>query len=350
MAKFPFFIISWGLMNQRTISFLTLIGPPLVVHNRVYVLAHNRGPLTAASIRVTAIITNASTVLSPLPLGYSTNMQSGTPIPGPDWPTLGSVVLNNLRPNFPQVAALGLPSNILSLPASLPGQYHFCFLTFIHSSADPFVATETNPAVLTVQEGKVAQKNLHIVPFVGTPPPAPGVGTGLWVRLDVTGFTLKEKGMIDLIFDLRNFPGLLYLLVPDKLLPEKEWKEQKDFISGSKDITKRWYSQYSKQVERLFWEGKYDKRDLERLTAAMKAVSKNSVLRPRTTSKISTLVKIKIPLANNSRHTIFIRIDAPKNALVGQSWNFSMTQRDSKTGVIQGGADYSVHINKSIEK
>lgn len=323
------------------------IDPPLVVHNRVYVLVHNRGPLVAATVRVTAAITNASTVLSPLPAGYAANIQAGTSLPGPDWHSLGSVMLSNLRPGFPQVAAFDLPSNLLPLPASLPGQSHFCLLSFVHSSADPFVATETNPDLLTVNERKVAQKNLHLVQFVGTPP-APGTGTGTWARLDVTGFLLKEKGSIDLVFDLRGFPGSLYLLIPSELLPLKSRKSQKDFVVGPKTITANWYKKYSKQIERLYWEGKYNKVDYERLTAAMKAVSKNTVLQPRNTLTTSTLTRIS--LTNKSRYTIFLRIDPPKNAQIGQSWHISVTQRDSSTGTIQGGADYVVNINKPLKK
>jgi len=323
------------------------IDPPLVVHNRVYVLAHNRGPLTAASVRVTAVITNASTVLSPLPAGYTANVQLGTSLPGPDWQTLGSVVLNNLRPGFPQVVAFDLPSNMLPLPASLPGQSHFCLLSFVHSTADPFTATETNPDVLTIHERKVAQRNLHIVQFAGTPP-VPGAGTGTWARLDVTGFLFKEKGSIDLVLDLKGFPGSLYLLIPNDLLPLKDRKSQKDFVLGSKTITRKWYKQYSQEVERLYWEGKYDKADYEHLMASMKKVSNNAVIQPRSKSTTPTLTRIS--LTNRRRYTIFIRIDPPKNAQIGQSWSFSITQRDSRTGTIQGGADYGIYINKPLTK
>ena len=57
------------------------IDPPQVVHNRLYALVHNRGPLPAASLRVMAAVTNASTVLRPLPAGYTANVQAGSPLP-----------------------------------------------------------------------------------------------------------------------------------------------------------------------------------------------------------------------------------------------------------------------------
>jgi photosystem II stability/assembly factor-like uncharacterized protein len=323
------------------------IDPPLVVHNRVYVLVHNRGPMTASSVRVLTAITNASTVLNPLPSGYAANIQAGTALAGPDWITLGTVNLSNLRPGFPQVAAFDLPSNILPMPASLPGQSHFCLLTFLHSSADAFTAAEQNVDILTIQERKVAQKNLHIVQFIGTPPPA-GKGIGNWARLDITGFLFEEGGMIDLVFDLRIFPGKLHLLVPEELLPDSEFETQKDFAVLPNTLAKKWYKKYSVDAKRLYREGKFRKDDYEYLESAMKSVSERPVLEPR--SKVGLPILTKLKLKSKSRYTIFFRIDPPRGAEIGQSWNFSIIQRDSITGKIHGGAEYSVRINRPAKK
>jgi hypothetical protein len=143
------------------------IEPPRIIHNRVYVLIHNRGPFIANSVRVLAAITDASTSLKLLPLGYNTDIQANTPLSGPDWITLGTVTLNNLRPGFPQVAIFDLPSNLLPSPATLSDQSRFCLLSFIHSNDDPFTATERNVDILSNQEPKVARKDLNIVQFVG---------------------------------------------------------------------------------------------------------------------------------------------------------------------------------------
>jgi len=117
-----------------------------------------------------AAVTNASTALNSLPEGYAASIQAGDPLPGSDWTTLGTVELINLRPGFPQVAAFDLPSNVLPLPASLPGQSHFCLVAFVHSDSDPYTSTERQVDPLTIQERKVGQKNLEIVQFIGTPP------------------------------------------------------------------------------------------------------------------------------------------------------------------------------------
>src|SRR5262249_35438831 len=147
------------------------IGLPEVVHDRLYALVHNRGPLPEPTVQVMAAVTNASTVLKPLPSGYTADVQAGSPLSGTDWTTLGVVTLTDLRPGFPQVAASHLPPPVLPIPASLPGQSHYCSLVLLHSASDPYTSTERVVDALTVAERKVAQKNLHIVQFVGTPPP-----------------------------------------------------------------------------------------------------------------------------------------------------------------------------------
>jgi photosystem II stability/assembly factor-like uncharacterized protein len=323
------------------------VAPPAVIHNRVYVLVHNRGPLIATSVYVMVAVTNASTVLNPLPAGYTANIQAGTPLPGPDWTTLGTVTLSNLRPGFPQVAAFDLPSNILPLPASLPGQSHYCLLAFAHSVDDPYTATEKNVDPLTIQERKVGQKNLHLVEFIGTPPP-PKTWLGIWARLDITGFLFRKTGIIDLVFDLRRFPGKIRLLVPEALVPDILLGNQKDFATEPNPLVEKWNSQYLRGAKRLLHEGKFRQGDFDSLINAMKLVAKRPVLVPRITSHQPTL--IKIPIGAKDRHTIFLRIDPPLRARVGQSWEFSVIQRDSKTKKTQGGATYSVRINRPPAK
>jgi hypothetical protein len=139
----------------------------------IYVLVHNRGPLIANSVHVLAAITNVSTPPKLLPLGYTENIKAGTSLSGSDWTTVGTATLTDLRPGYPQVAVFDLSSNLLPQPSSLANQSDICLLVFIHSEDDPFTATEQNIDLLAIQERKVAQKNLHVVQFVGTPPAPP---------------------------------------------------------------------------------------------------------------------------------------------------------------------------------
>ena len=310
------------------------IAPPQIVHNRVYVEVHNRGPLDVATLQVTAAITNASTVLRPLPTGYTASLQAGTGIPGPDWVTLGVVTLTNLRPGLPEIAYFDLPSNLLPLPASLPGQSHFCLLAFLHSTEDPFTATQTSVDTLTVQERKVGQRNLHIVEFVGTPPA--GSARGGWAMLEV-GAPRRFRGRIDLIIDASSFPGRVHLVVPPRLL---KGVDTKDFRAGSKDQVQRWGKQHLEEAQRIYWEGKYPEQQYARMVQAIKAVLGQPMLTPRSQRKPAVLGGLE--LSAKDRHDVFFRIDPPKGAKPGQAFGFDVVQRDARKGVVQGGATYMV--------
>lgn len=323
------------------------IAPPLIVHNRVYVEVHNRGRVDAASVRVMTAITNASTVLNPLPAGYEVNVQTGTPFSDPNWVTIGITTLTNLRAGFPQIAAFDLTSNLLPLPASLPGQSHYCLVAFLHSTQDPYTSTQHNVDLLTVQDRKVGQKNLHILEFIGTPPP-PGKGLGMWARLDINGFLFKERGLIDLVFDARRFPGTIQFVAPERLMKSQSLKDQRDFVVGSNKLVKQWYQEFGKRAERLYWEGKYSKENFRSLLEAMKLVAGQPLLRAQGKEGLSIVHRVAIN--PQDRHTIFLRIDPPAGAKIGSAYEFSIVQRDARSGQVQGGASYRVVINRPAKK
>jgi hypothetical protein len=164
----------------------------------------------------------------------------------------------------------------------------------------------------------------------------------MWARLDVTGYLFKDSGTIDLLFDLRRFPGILSIVLPGKLLSADRVKMQRDFSPKPFSIVKNWHDQFSKLAERLHWEGKHAQEDYSRLRIALKQVSKQPVLQPR--QGVSTLRQLSI--RSQDRHTMFFRIDPPKKAKVGDSWEFSIIQQESRTKTVQGGADYVVRINR----
>jgi len=165
--KIDFFQFHESVMDGR--DRVATTNPPIVIKNRVYVLVHNRGPFTANSVRVYTAITNASTAINPLPTGYTTNIQQGTLLTGPDWITLGSIMLTNLRPGFPQVAAFDLPSTLLPTPGNLSSNSNFCLLAFVHSPEDPFTTSEQDINILANQDRKTARKDFKVVKFIGTP-------------------------------------------------------------------------------------------------------------------------------------------------------------------------------------
>jgi hypothetical protein len=137
--------------------------PAAVITTRVYVQVHNRGVTPASGVRVMLLVAEASTGPPPLPPGYSSNLQSGTPITTPSWRTVGSVTLDDLRVGFPKIAAFDLTSDLLSPSANLAGSDQHCVLALVHHPLDPFTATETAIDPLSTNERKAAHKRLTVV-------------------------------------------------------------------------------------------------------------------------------------------------------------------------------------------
>jgi hypothetical protein len=106
---------------------------------------------------------------------------------------------------------------------------------------------------------------------------------------------------------------------------------------------RKWYDAYSKEAKRLFIEAKYPKQQYDHLVNAMKAVVKQ---KPLSASGGGIYTITGLPLAPNDRHTIFMRIDPPRDARIGSSWDFDVQQWDGQRGNVQGGSRYRVVINK----
>lgn len=316
------------------------IDPPAIVHNRVYVEVHNRGRVDT-NVQVMAAITNAATGLN-LPAGYTANVVAGTPLPGTAWTTLGVRNVTNLHAGSPQIVAFDLPSNVLPLPASLPGNSHYCMVVFLHSTQDAFTSTQPNVDLLTVADRKVGQKNLHIVQFIGTPPP-PATGPGMWGTLIVRGTFFKKRGLFDLVIDARDFPGTLYFVLPPPIFPKDRAKQARGMKAGSKAVVGRWFEKHKKDAENLYHTAKYSEQQYKMLTGAMEKVKAQSplVFRGGGAGQITGL-----PISPKDEHVIFFRIDPPANTRVGSVFEFDISQRDSKTGAPQGASHYRVVVNK----
>ncbi|HYY80778.1 MAG TPA: hypothetical protein VFD04_16585 [Actinomycetes bacterium] len=129
---------------------------------------------------------------------------------------------------------------------------------------------------------------------------------------------------------------------PDELLPRAP--RRKGFRSGDPAIVKRWVERHRQDAERLQWEGKFAKQDLERLLQAMQLVEGR---RPVEVQAGATATLRNLGIAPGAIHTIFLRIDPPPKAKAGDAWEFSVVQRDAATGAVQGGADYAVRVNRA---
>jgi hypothetical protein len=316
------------------------ISPPPTVHHRVYVEVHNRGRVDATNVRVMAAITNAGTGLS-LPAGYTANVIAGTPLPGPKWTTLQVAVIPEVRAGYPGVAFFDLPSTVLPLPASLPGNSHYCMVVFLHSAEDPFTSTERNVDLLALADRKVGQKNLHIVEFVGTPPP-PGTGLGVWAMLLVQGGNLSARRLIDLVVDARQFPGTLGLVLPPPLFPKDPVAQATEFSLGSSNSVNRWVENHTSTAERLFHEAKYPKEQFALLLDGMKAVVGQ---RPLALPGGQVASIRDLPLTPSKEHAVFIRVDLPTGTKIGSSFSFDITARDSETAELLGGSRYLAVVN-----
>jgi hypothetical protein len=317
--------------------------PPPTVHNRVYVEVHNRGRVDATSVQVMAVVTNAATGLA-LPAGYTANIQAGTPLPGPKWITLGVVTIPVVRAGFPRVVHFDLPSTVLPMPASLPGNSHWCMLAFVHAAQDGFTSTIPNADALTLADRKVGQKNLHLVEFVGTPP-APGTGPGVWAMLLVRGVHFKESGRFDLVIDGRGFPGTLLLALPPPLLPAKPAEQVKGLREGSAALVKRWIDGYTPVAKRLFHEAKYPEDQYKLLSQSMTRVAGQTPL----ALSGGAVGEIRgLPIKAKDEFALFVRVDPPRGAKVGSAWQFDIQQRDSANGRLLGGSRYSVVVNGAV--
>jgi len=313
--------------------------PPPTVHNRVYVEVHNRGRVDA-DVQIMAAITNAATGLM-LPVGYTANITAGTPLSGTKWITLGVKSVTGLRAGAPRIVNFDLPSTSLPLPASLPGNSHFCTVVFLHSLQDPYTSTERNVDLLTLADRKVGQKNLHIVEFIGTPP-APGTGPGIWGMLLVTGAFFKTKRLADLVIDAKNFRGTLTFVLPPEIFPANPAEQAREFAVRPNTQVKAFVKAQKANALRMFREAKYPEQQFQLMNAALDKVAGVQALE---LSARSGAIR-KFSVGPEDTIPIFIRIDLPAGTKTGSAFEFDVQQRDSETGRFAGGSRYRVVVNR----
>ena len=301
------------------------------VVNRVYVEVHNRGVVEAASVRVMLLLANASSGLPSLPPGFETNVQSGTPISTAVWQTVGTQTLTNLRAGFPLIAAFNLPSTILPPPASLPGQSHHCLLALIHSAQDPFTSTETNTDALAVAERKVAQRNLELVVFVGTPP-SPSAEDGQWSRLDLFGRHEGER-LMEIVIDARAFQGRLGVLVP----PDLKVTEIAGMQRTKGPLVESWVTKQTENLLLMLKNGRYSHHGCQQMLQDIRRVAASRLLIGKGKGR-SYLVK-EPALVPGRRYPLFFYFE-PDGLKIGQPQVVHVLRRDAKTHRVEGGATY----------
>jgi hypothetical protein len=266
-------------------------------------------------------------------------VQAGTALPGTKWITLGVRTIPVIRAGFPQIVHFDLPSTVLPMPASLTGNSHWCSVVFVHAAQDPFTSTIAHVDALTLADRKVGQKNLHIVQFVGTPPP-PGTGIGTWAMLLVSGVHFRERGLINLVIDARGFDGDLHLVPAPPLRPRRQ-QQIRNLREGSAAVVKRWSDGYAEDAKRLFYEGKYPDAQYKLLVESMRLVSRQTPL----VAKGGSIAELReLPISPKDEIPVFLRIDPTPNARVGSVFEFDIQQFDTKSKQLLGGSRYRVEI------
>jgi hypothetical protein len=253
--------------------------------------------------------------------------------------TVGVRTLNNVRVGFPQVAEFALPSTLLPPPASLPGDSHYCLLALLHSTQDQFTATQTNVDQLTVAERKVGQKNLHIVAFVGTPPPPL---PKRWAAFQLNG--IGEKGLItDLVLDARGYGGQIALVLP-RGLPLRDGLEKSltSFrLERNSDEVKVWQERESLDLRKLMANGRYN---YAKAKAMLEAVDQTGGQPLLVAERGAAAVISGLEMHPGESFTAFMVIEPPADAQVGDRFQFRLLQRVDGSRVAYGGGTYSVQI------
>jgi hypothetical protein len=310
------------------------------VVNRVYVEVHNRGIVEAASVQVMLLLANASAGLPPLPAGYVVNVLAGTPISSATWQTVGTRTLANLHAGFPQVVAFNLPSTILPPPASLPGQSHHCLLALIHSTQDAFTSTQTNVDALAIADRKVAQRNLELVAFVGTPPP-PGDGT--WARLDLYGPANEERTK-EIIIDMRSFHGRLGVLLP----PDLKVRKVVGLHESKELLAERWAKEHSERLRELIKHGRFSDHACGQMLLDIRRVAGSPILLAEG-GKRKTCVLSELEIEPGKRYPLFLYFE-PERIQVGQTQTVHVIQRDATNHRVEGGSTYHIVVTPKGEK
>jgi len=260
---------------------------------------------------------------------------SGTAITTPLWQTVGFRTIVTLKDGVPEVVEFPLPSTMLPPPASLAGHSHYCLLAILHSLDDPFTSTQINADALTVADRKVGQKNLHIVQFVGVPPP-PSVGPGMWAALQLHGS--RELQQSELVVDLLGFPGQVGAVFPKGLLASSALAT---FKTDTRGLVAKWIDQHIAAVNQMASRGRVSAPSSQAVVAAMKQVADQPLVL-FDAGKPAPLGNLSLPA--NTAQTMFLNIQGWPQAKYGDQYRICVYRRHPKTKAIQGGATYLVQV------
>jgi len=305
--------------------------------SRVYVHVHNRGVTTADQVRVMLLLANASAGLPPLPAGFATNVQNGTTITTPNWRTVGMVALDDVRVGFPKIAAFNLGSDLLPPPASLPSQQHQCVLALLHHASDQFTNATLNTDDMSRGERKAAHKNLKVVQFTGTLPPA----APMMEIVHLYNPSSKKPIRSDVVLRLGRFKGRIRIVLPSTRVRDgvhpglKKIKMPAPFTHWS-----------ARQVEfvkkQQAGDNPFDGPWAKRQIADINVVRKSGAVFEAAKRETVTLSGVNIPA--DGYVPLFVMINRPRRSKPGESFRLDIQQFEQGKPTAIGGLELRVEL------
>lgn len=307
---------------------------------RVYVQVHNRGLSAARDVTVLLLATHPSAGLPPLPAGFASSVQSGTPITSPFWRTVGFMRLNDVRAEVPRTAVFSLSPSLLAPPSGAAGGPDVSLLAIVHHADDPFTGTQTSPDALALNFRKVAVKSIGRLQFgaSGTSPRPKAVA----IRLhNPTNGDFETS----LLVNLRRFAGRVRLHVPAMTFRTGDLRAaiQGGSLGGTINDFRSWgirHADMIRNAERA--RHGFDRAwSSERRDAIDRAIATGVAISPSAGSTSLRVHRIKLP--PRGFVTCFLLIDRPPGT-AGAAGVIEVLQTDDARRRLLGGLRVAVEV------
>jgi hypothetical protein len=222
---------------------------------------------------------------------------------------------------------------MLPPPSSLPGDSHYCLVAILHSpSNDVFASTVTSVDALTISDRKAAQKNLHIVQFVGVPPGKSTIGQ--WSRLMVGGAD-SHHPPYQLEFDLRTFQGRIGLLFPPELISDATLKKYKPTGAA---VVKQWAADQQRALTQLAKLGRFKRDSCTQMQRDIERVQSRGLIYLKGGQDVRVITDLA--LAKGVSQPMFIRVEPSAGVKPGDSYAFTVVLRSGPDHMPVGGSTY----------
>ena len=308
--------------------------------SRVYVQVHNRGVVPANGVRVMCLLANASAGLPALPTGYDANVRSGTPISSADWETVGIATLDDVRVGAPKIAGFNLDSSRLPPPAALAGNDHHCVLALVHHDDDQYTSVITNTDNNSKQERKAAHKNLKVVEFTGTTPPA----APLFVPVLLHNPADSDELISRLVIRANGYSGGIRLM----LTPFRTVGSLGRNLSGlestdDRQVFSSWAQAHIRDINRNLRSPRpFHKRWSQQRISACEQAAQSGLMFTISDKKEAVIKRIRI--AAGESHTAFLMFNRASRSRIGDSHEIELLQFDHEKDELIGGLTSRIDI------